>query len=74
MMRSLGKRETMCRTASTSGAYLEPVGALLPKAKTLKAETDAGFAATFSIWSFITFLKEEDDEHGDANGGERERV
>jgi len=36
--------------------FLEPLGTLLPKAKTLKAETDARFAPTLCVWPFITFL------------------
>jgi hypothetical protein len=36
--------------------FLEPVGALLAKAKTLQAETDACFAPTLSVWTLITFL------------------
>jgi len=43
---------------STRGAYLEPVGALLPKAKALKTETNARLASTLWVWSFITFLNE----------------
>jgi len=36
--------------------FLEPFRALLPKAKALKAETDARLASTLWVWSFITFL------------------
>jgi len=36
--------------------FLEPFGALLPKAETLKTETDARFASTLCIWPLITFL------------------
>jgi len=62
--------DTTCKggCTSTRGAYLEPLGALLPKAKALKAETDAGLASTLCVWSFITFLNEreyEDDEEDD---------
>ena len=51
--------DTTCKgdCTSTHGAYLEPLGALLPKAKALKTETDARLASTFWVWSFITFLK-----------------
>jgi hypothetical protein len=52
-----GKAQARCTTASARGAYLEPLGTLLPKAKTLKAETDARFAPTLCVWPFITFLK-----------------
>jgi hypothetical protein len=48
----------------TRDAYLEPVGALLPKAKALKAETDAGLASTLCVWSFVTFLKTNEGEMG----------
>ncbi len=40
------------------GEYLEPVGALLAKAKALKTKTNAGFATTLRVWSFVTFLEE----------------
>jgi hypothetical protein len=36
--------------------YLEPLGALLPKAKALKAEADACLAPTLWVWPFIAFL------------------
>lgn len=42
-------------TASTN-AYLEPVGTLLPKPKTLETKADASFATTLRVWSFIAFL------------------
>jgi hypothetical protein len=35
---------------------LEPVGALLPKPKTLETKADACFATALRVWSFITFL------------------
>lgn len=35
---------------------LEPVGALLPKAKALETKTDAGFATALRVWSFVAFL------------------
>jgi len=35
---------------------LEPVGALLAKAKALKTKTDAGFATALRVWSLVTFL------------------
>jgi hypothetical protein len=65
---------TTCKghCTSTHGAYLEPLGALLPKAKALKAETDAGLASTLCVWSFITFLynvcEYKDDEDNDEEG------
>jgi len=36
--------------------FLEPLGALLAKAKALKAETDACFASALCVWPFVTFL------------------
>ena len=69
---------TTCKghCTSTHGAYLEPLGALLPKAKALKAETDAGLASTLCVWSFITFLynvceynDDEDEEEEGRDGG-----
>jgi hypothetical protein len=45
------------RTMPTRGAYLEPVGTLLPKAETLKTETDARLASTLCVWPLITFLR-----------------
>jgi hypothetical protein len=36
--------------------FLEPLGALLAKAKALKAKTDACLAPALWVWPFITFL------------------
>jgi len=35
---------------------LEPVGALLPKPKTLETKADASFATALRVWSLIAFL------------------
>lgn len=43
------------------GTYLEPLGALLAKAKALEAETDTGLATALCIRPFVAFL-----EGGDA--------
>jgi hypothetical protein len=40
----------------TRSAYLEPVRALLAKAKALKAETDACFAPSLPVRPLVTFL------------------
>jgi hypothetical protein len=48
-------------TTRSARTYLEPLGALLAKAKALEAETDTGLATAFCIWSFVAFL-----EGGDA--------
>jgi hypothetical protein len=56
------------RTMPTRGAYLEPFGALLPKAETLKTETDARFASTLCIWPLITFLRKEREAVRDDEG------
>jgi hypothetical protein len=48
--------------------FLEPFGALLPKAETLKTETDARFASTLCIWPLITFLRKEREAVRDDEG------
>jgi hypothetical protein len=52
------RKRTMSNHAQT---YLEPIGALLAKAKALEAETDTRLATALSIWPFVAFL-----EGGDA--------
>ena len=45
--------------------YLEPIGALLAKAKALEAETDTRLATALCIRPFVTFLE------GSVEGGTR---
>jgi hypothetical protein len=52
------RKRTMNNHAQT---YLEPIGALLAKAKALEAETDTRLATALSVWPFVAFL-----EGGDA--------
>lgn len=51
----ISRKRTTCKPCAAR-TYLEPIGALLAKAKALEAETDTGLATAFFIWPFVAFL------------------
>jgi hypothetical protein len=60
-VRSPGNGQRATTRKARAYTYLEPIGALLAKAKALEAETDTGLATALCVWPFVAFL-----EGGDA--------